>query len=177
MLRDEQGGVSLILSQKPCPKCGAPTTQLNETKPPLPIQIITAVRDADLSPVELLELADAVRDAPAEMSPRQLAEQVPAASKIITIASRAGDRWIELLAVVLAAVAFYVQHVDAQQAHRDAQQAREEAHQDAERARQDSRQERREARKAARTTGSLSDEDIRKIAHQIEAHQDRDSGP
>lgn len=184
MLRDEHGDVSLVLSQKPCPKCGAQTIQLNDAKP-LPIQIITAVRDADLTDDELLDLADAVREAPSDTTPRELGERVPSASKIISIASRGGEHWIELLALVLATIAFYVSHTDAQQAHRDAQQASElahqdaqQAHQDAERARQDDGQnERQNAREATRKTSSLSDEDVRRIALQIEAELERHSTP
>jgi hypothetical protein len=56
MLRDEYGDASLILSQKRCPMCSARLVQLGDKKPPLPIQIIAAVRDADLTPAELFEL-------------------------------------------------------------------------------------------------------------------------
>ena len=174
---------SVFLSQKACPKCGHETTQL-QPKPPVAIQIIEAVRDADLSPGELLDLADAVRAAPDDTSPRQLAEQLPAASKLITVAARAGKEWMSLLILALTIIALYLQesnaqeaHRDAEQAHRDAQRAIEQAHQDAERARRDGRRERREASEAARRTTSLSDKEVEKIVQQIEAGLNRDARP
>jgi hypothetical protein len=170
---DEHGDVAMTLSLKTCPQCSGPLTQLREPKPPLPIQIIEAVRDADLSSQELLALADAARDAAGDTSPRDLAEQLPRASKIIEVASRAGEQWMEILALVAAAIAIYVAHMDAREAHRDALQAIDQAHRDTDRALQASREKRQTF--SAGTTGGLSDEDIRKIAEQVEAHVTKDT--
>ncbi len=169
MLRSEHGDVSLIVSQKPCPVCGAPIVQLREPKPALSIQIVSAVRDADLTPDDLSELADALGRAATNASPRELAALVPAASKVITIASKAGENWIGLLALIVAVIAIYIAHTDAQQAHQDAERAIESAHTDAERARQDSQDALKQARSADRKTSTLSDDEVRKIAEQIEA--------
>lgn len=166
ILRDDHGDASLVLSQKPCPVCGTKTVQLGEQKPPLPIQIVTAVRAADLTSAQLLEIVEVARRAPSDVSPRELSDQVPVASKIITIASRSGEGWIGLLAIVLTAIAMYVAHMDSRQAHRDAEEAIERSHEDAERALRN-RQE--DAGEPAPTTKGLSDEDIRKLARQIEA--------
>jgi hypothetical protein len=76
-----------------------------------------------------------------------------------------------VLTLVLAAIAIYVAHTDAQQAHRDAQQAHhdeqgaiERAHQDAERSLEGAE---REAGQVGRT-GALTDEQLRRIIRQIE---------
>lgn len=101
-----------------------------------------AVRDADLNAADLAELARVLRDAPPNTSPRDLAARtnVPAASSLISIASKAGPTWIALLAIIVALAATYIAHSNATQAHRDAEQAHhdtlraiEEAHADAER--------------------------------------------
>jgi hypothetical protein len=163
MLRDDYGDVALIASQQPCPQCGAQTTRLGEPKPSLPVEIVTAVLEADLSPEDMSKLARVLREASPDVSPRELADraQLPAASTVITVASRAGKNWIAVLALVLTVVAIYVAHSDAQQAHRDAERAIHQAHVDAEQAL-------REARQPARSTGTLSDDDVRHIVQQIE---------
>lgn len=48
ILRDERGDASLVLAQKPCPKCGEQTIQI-EPPAPLPVQIVGALREADLT--------------------------------------------------------------------------------------------------------------------------------
>lgn len=178
-MRDDHGDVVITISVKACPRCGRQTTQLEQEKRPLPVQIVEAVREADLSAEELLELADALENAPSDISPRQLAQQVPGASTIITIASRAGEAsWMALLGLIVAVVIGYVAidqaHTDAQQAHRDAERAAEQAHQDAERAIREGRD---QADAALRTTGKLSDEDLRRITDEIEARLERRAGP
>ena len=70
MLRDEHGDVALIVSDKACPACGSRTVQLDEPKPSIPIQIVTALREADLAPDELTQLANALRSAAPDASPR-----------------------------------------------------------------------------------------------------------
>ena len=163
-LRDEHGDVSLVVSQKPCPKCGEQTIQL-EPPPPLPVEIATALRDADLTYDQLVAAADALGKVPSDASPRAVAEQVPLPAKLITVASRVGkDQWIGILVAVIALAIAHVQHTDAERAHQDAEQAHqdaEQAHEDAERTRQDSEQ--------ARRTGSLSDDDVKRIAEKVEA--------
>lgn len=47
---------------------------------------------------------------PSDASPRAVAEQVPLPAKLITVASRAGKQWIEVLVVVLMLAIAYVQH-------------------------------------------------------------------
>jgi hypothetical protein len=171
VLRDTHGSPALLVSQKPCPRCGRETINLKAPKASLPVEIVTAVRDADLTSAELLALADALRNAPSDASPRSVADQVPSASKLITIASRAGKHWLELLTLIVMAVALYVQHHDAQQAHHDAQQAHHDArraHADAEAAHADAQKAHRDAASAARSTRALSDEDIERIIQQIE---------
>ena len=181
MLRDDYGDASLILSQKRCPACGATLVQLGEEKPSLPIQIISAVRDADLASAEILELAEGVRQAKEDTSPRELSQQFPAATQIFTVASRAGEGWIAKLTLVLTVIGLYLAyaginqaHRDAQQAHRDAQQAIEQAHEDAKRALRQSQRD-ADARERSPTTKDLSDEDIRAIAEQIMDDLKRDS--
>jgi hypothetical protein len=163
MLRDDHGDVSLILSQKPCPQCGAQAIQLNEAKPTLPVEIATAIRDADLTPDQIGTLARVIREADPEISPRELADrvQIPAASPLITVASRAGKNWIALLSLILTVTAIYVAHTDVQQAHHDAERAIQQSHMDAEKAL-------REAREPSRSTGTLSQEEVNRIAAQIE---------
>lgn len=177
-LRDDHGDVVMTVSSRACPRCGHETTPLEREKRPLPVQIIEAVREAVLTGEELLEFADALANAPSGISPRQLAEQVPGASAIITVASRAGERWIPLLALILSVVIGYLAidraHTDAQQAHRDAERAVQQAHEDAERALRDGRD---QADAAVRNTGKLSDEDVRRIADAVEAHLKRRAGP
>jgi hypothetical protein len=175
-LRDDFGDASIILSQKPCPRCGRAVTQL-EPPPPVPIALIRAVREAKLAPNELLRIADAVRAAPDGLTPRELAVHLPAASKLITIASRVGEKWAELLVIAVTLVALYVQaagtesaHQDATQSHRDAAQA----HEDAERTHND-------AVRALRSTAELSDADIHtladKVAAEFQKHRDDDGHP
>lgn len=142
-----------------------PTIQLGETRPSLPVEIVTAVRDANLTVDDLEQLTAALRDAPEGISPRAMAERVPRASKVITIASRAGEQWLALLAIIVTAISLYIAHTDSQQAHQDA----EAAHRDAVQAHQDAER----ATRTAERTGSLSDEDIRKITRQIEEQVER----
>ena len=66
-LRDDHGDVSLVLSEKPCPKCGRPVIQM-EPPPPLPVQIVAALREADLTPDELRTAADALKRLPRDES-------------------------------------------------------------------------------------------------------------
>ncbi len=137
-------------------------------------EIVTAIKEANVTAEELAAVADAVREASDDVSPRALAETVPFAAKLITVASRAGKHWRGLLVLAVTLVPPYIAHTDAQQAHRDAVQARQDAqraHEDAERARR--------ADEQAKTTGRLSDGDIRAIADQMlerlaEAHRERD---
>lgn len=162
MLRDEQDSPALLLSGKRCPECGGTVIQLGEEKPPPAIQIVTAIREADLTRDELSELVDVLRDAPNDASPRALAQRVPKASGILTAAGRAGADWRFLLTTILTVIALYfayvaVQdadraHIDAAQAHRDAV----EAHEDAERAVQ------------LATTGQLTEEQSLDILRQID---------
>lgn len=162
-LRDEHGGVSLILSEKPCPRCGRQTTQL-APPPPVPIQLIQAVRDAKLTPDELTAIADAIREAPEGLSPRDMAQRVPAASSLITVASRIGEKWVELLVIAITLVVLHVQTTDAERAHQDAERAHEDArqaHEDAERAHTDSMRE-------LRNTSELSEDDISRIVEKLE---------
>jgi hypothetical protein len=178
-LRDDHGDVVMTVSLKPCPRCGRETTQLEREKRPLPVQIVEAVRQADLTAQQLLELADAVDNAPRGISPRQLADQVPGASTIITVASRAGEAsWIALLGLILTVMTGYLAidraHTDAQQAHRDAERAVQQAHEDAERALRDGRD---QADAAVRNTGKLSDEDVRRIADAVDAQLRRRAEP
>jgi hypothetical protein len=178
-LRDDHGDVLMTVSVKACPRCGHATTQLEQEKRPLPVQIVEAIREADLTAQQLLELADAVDNAPSGISPRQLDEQVPGASTIIEVASRAGEAsWIALLGLILTVVIGYLAidqaHTDAQQAHRDAERAVEQAHEDAERALRDGRD---QADAAARNTGKLSEEDVRRIADAVEADLKRRAEP
>lgn len=105
---------------------------------------------------DLDQLTAALRDAPEGISPRAMAERVPHASKVITIASRAGEQWLALLAIIVTAISLYVAHTDSQQTHQDA----ERAHRDAAQAHRDVER----TMPAAERTGVLSDEDIRKIA-------------
>lgn len=163
MLRDEYGDVALIVSQKPCPQCGAQSIQLNESKPSLPVQITTAIREANLSPDELTTFARVVREASPETSPRELADRakIPAAENVISVASRAGKNWIGLLGILIALVAIYMSHTDAEQAHRDAERAIGQAYLDAEQATHAVN------RTAARPTGMLTEDQVRKIAEQI----------
>jgi hypothetical protein len=163
-LLDVHGAPALLVASKVCRRCGMrPTVQIGEQKPPLPVLVVAAFRDANLTREELDALADAIRDAADNMSPRQLAEQVPAASKIVTVASKAGAHWLDLLTAVLMAVSLYVMHADAERAHRDAGRA----HADAERAHHDAEEAHDDAIKARRSTGELTDEDMRKIAQGV----------
>ena len=159
-LRDDHGDVALILSAKKCPRCGQRVTEL-KPPPPVPIQLVQAVRDAKLTPDELLSIADAVRDAPPGLSPRALAERVPSASKLITVASKLGESWAELLVIAVTLIGTYVMHQDSERAHRDAVRARpdaEQAHQDAERAHRD----------AVRVdSGALEDADVQRLADKL----------
>lgn len=168
VLPDERGEPSLIVSLKKCGRCGEQLTQVNE-RPPLPIEIVTAVQEADLSLEELEKFADAIRTADPATTPRQLAESIPGSSKIITVATRAGDHWIEILAIVITLVIFSLTHQDAQQAHKDAQRA----HRDAQQAHRDAQQD-------APKTASLTDAEVRRIAEQIETRMEdrrRSQGP
>lgn len=157
ILRDEHGDPALVVSQKPCPICGAGTTTLDSPKRSLPVEIITAIREANLTGDELSAVGDAVRAAAQDVSPRELAEQVPAASKLITVASRAGENWLQLLALVVSIVAIYIAHADTQQAHRDAEEALRVARQ-------------------AQSTAELSDDEVREIADRISAALDTSEG-
>jgi hypothetical protein len=163
MLRDDYGDVALIVSQKPCPNCGAQSIQLGEPKPSLPVQIATAIREANLSPSELTTLARVVRDASPETSPRELADRakIPAAENVISVASRAGKHWIGLLGLLIAVVAIYISHTDAEQAHQDAEQAIRQAHLETEQAVHAAE------RTATRPTGALTEDQVQKIAEQI----------
>lgn len=174
MLRDDYGDVSLILSAKQCPVCGSQLVQLGEKKPPLPLQIVAAIRDADLTQAALSELRSAVEQASRDTSPRELATQVPAASKIFNVASKAGENWIGLLALVLATIGMYVAHMDAQQAHHDAQEAIGQAREESERARRDAKREGEQIPRSQKSTGALSNEDVDKIVEQVEAKLEQD---
>jgi hypothetical protein len=92
LLRDDRGDASLILSVKRCPRCDRELTQLREKQPPIVVQIVTAIREADLTADELLRLADVVREATNDTSPRDLAAKAPGASNIIAILPRAPAR-------------------------------------------------------------------------------------
>lgn len=163
-MRDDYGDVTMTVSAKRCPVCDRQLVQ-RRRQPSVPVELITAVREAKLRPDELLELADELRATPDGLSPRDVAARVPAASSFVTIASRLGDNWVELLATVVMIVCTYITAADAERAHQDAVQAHKDAevaHQDAERAHQDSV-------RALRDTSQLSDEEIRKLAEQVES--------
>lgn len=183
VLDDKHGNPSLLVSQKFCPHCRHQLIQTNEPKPSLPVEFVTAVREAKLTPDQLLELSNAARNAPPGMSPRQLADEVPAASTVITVAAmRGGDRWISFLMLAIAIISAYLGYAAIQQsedamdqAHEDAQEAIEQAHDDAQEAMDQAHEDAQEALREARSTESLSDGEIRDIARRIEAALEGDS--
>jgi hypothetical protein len=169
MLRDDHGDVALVVAQKHCPQCGTRAVQLNEPKSSLPVEIVTAVRDAGLTADQLEGLARAIRESDASTTPRELADraQIPAAGRVIAIASKAGKNWLVLLGVVIALVAAYVAHSDAEQARRDAQQAIEQSHEDVE-------AELRASREPSRSTKELSQDQVDRLVSEIEKALERD---
>jgi hypothetical protein len=156
VLRDEHGDVSLILSQKPCPKCGSPLS-LVQTRERIALSVVTAMREIDLTAEQLSKLADAIREAPDDVSPHTLADHVPFASRVIAVASKAGDHWVELLVIVVTLFAAWLAYQAAETAHRDA----EIAHHDAEIAHDD-------ASAARHGTGRISKEDADRITLEVE---------
>jgi hypothetical protein len=162
-LLDENGDVALTLSGKQCPNCTAQLIVLREKRPSRIVEIITELRNADLSADDLAALADVVRAAPKGVSPRTLAADAPRAARVITIASREGKDWLPLLAVILTLVVAYIQHADAERAHHDAVVAHQDAivaHRDAVVAHQDA--------DATLRSSSLTQADIDRIVHQVE---------
>jgi hypothetical protein len=155
-LLDENGDVALTVSAKRCPNCAAELVVLREQRPSRIVEIITELRNADLSTDDLAALADVVRAAPGDVTPRALAKDAPRAARVITVASREGKDWLPLLALVVALVLAYIAHADAERAHQDAGVAHQDAvvaHQDAE---------------AARRSSSLTQADIDRIVQQVE---------
>jgi hypothetical protein len=121
------------------------------------LSVVTAIRETDLTAEQLTDLADAIRVAPADVTPRALAEQAPFASKVIAVASKADEHWIELLAIAVTLFVTWLTLQAAQTAHRDA----EIAHHDAEVARED-------AQATRRGTGRMSKEEPERIAREVE---------
>lgn len=163
-LPDERGDTLMTVSAKRCPVCSRELIRI-DTRPPVPIQIVTAVRAAKLTPDELMAIADALTQAPDGLSPREVAERVPAATSLITVAQRFGAQWVEFLVIAVTLVATYVTAMDAERAHDDASRA----HRDAEQAHRDADRAHRDATRALRDTGELPDESIQTLADQIEA--------
>lgn len=111
----------------------------------------------DLTAEQLSELADAIRQAPNDVSPRALADRVPFASKVIAAASKAGERWVDLLVIVVTLIAALLTYQAPEAAHRDA----EVAHHDAEIAHEDTTA-------AQRGTARISNRNAGRIAPGVE---------
>jgi hypothetical protein len=160
---DENGDVAMTVSAKRCPSCSAQLVVLRERRPSRIVEIITELKNADLSTDDLAALADVIRAAPEDVTPRVLAEDAPQAARAITIASREGADWLPLLGVVVALVLAYIAHADAQRAHQDAMVA----HNDAVVAHQDAVALQKDAEAAPRSR-SLTQADIDRIVEQVE---------
>lgn len=140
--------------QLSCPSCGRMVQAIGD--PPrakIHADIVTVIREADLSADDLDQLRRVLASADADASPRAIAEEFPAASQIVVVASRAGKDWIALLGLIvtvfslaLAGAAIVIQHDDAEEALRSADKAAQ-----------------------VERTSQLTDEDVAEIAARIAA--------
>lgn len=106
--------------------------------------IISTIRETDLSAGELQEIADVLADNAVPITAGELAQRVPAADAVIKIAvARGGRNGLAMLGVAVTLAMGYIAHLDAEKATRTTA--------------------------APTRTSQLSDEDIAKIAAQVEA--------
>jgi hypothetical protein len=169
VLRDTAGSPSLLLSSKLCPQCGGTVIQLGDDRPGPVVEVVTQIREANLDTDQLSELLQRLASTGSDASPRQLAEGLPWASKVVTAASRLGKDWQFILTTILTVISLALGAVeisDAEQGHADADRAHHDgllAHRDAVEANRAARAVRRQDR-----TGGLTQEQELMILRQID---------
>lgn len=148
--------------RSPCPQCGAEAVNLAPPRERIVVDLVQAIRAADLTIDEIGEITRVLQGKRGgDISPRELAERAPRASKLGVIASRVGEQWPILVTAALAAVvSLYAQH----QSHADAERALAVA---------------KKAQEVPRT-GSLTNQQCAFVVEQVEkaraAAQDRADG-
>lgn len=142
-----------------CPNCGRMVRAIGDlARPKIHAEILTAIRDADLSATDLAEFARVLDSAQADASPREIAAAFPAANQIVVVASRAGPDWIARLSLIVAVLAAMISAGGVLWAHEDAERALDSAP---------------ESTQPTRTS-ELTDEDLQRLAEAIAAERARE---
>ena len=129
-----------------CPHCGRPAVVVQPSPDRLTQQLISVIREADLTAQDLDAIQAAITDVGEEATLDDLADRVPESRAFLERVAGLGiGNWIALLAIIVAAVWGYIAHTDAIDAMTSADQPR-----------------------AVQRTSQLSQKNLREIAHQVE---------